>query len=183
MPRRSRPASSRKLERVRLHVVPGYTVLVVDTNILLSSLAEFSALVESNRWTVVVPLPVIMELDQQSNSMTPLGEAAATAMKYITTHIRSHSSSLKVQTSRGNYLTNLNVRTEQVDFSSNTWERNMDDLILRAALWQDEHWVDRSAMLKSEDAAQKDVSGAVKVVLLTFDLLREWQSLRARSTP
>ena len=24
----------------------------------------------------------------------------------------------------------------------------MDDLILRAALWQDEHWVDRSGMLK-----------------------------------
>ena len=56
--------------------MPGYTVLVVDTNILLSSLAEFSALVESKRWTVVVPLPVIMELDSQSSNMTALGEAA-----------------------------------------------------------------------------------------------------------
>ena len=119
-------------------MVPGYSVLVVDTNILLSSLTEFSALVESGRWTVVVPLPVIMELDSQANgNATPLGQAAEAALRYITASIRSHSASLKVQTSRGNYLTNLNVRTEQVDFSSSTWERNMDDLNLRAALWQD----------------------------------------------
>ena len=95
---------------------------MVDTNILLSSLSEFAALVECGRWTVVVPLPVIMELDSQSSNMTALGEAATAALNYITGHIRSHSLSLKVQTSRGNYLTNLNVRTEQVDFSSNMWE-------------------------------------------------------------
>lgn len=148
-------------------------MLVVDTNILLSSLAEISALVESNRWTVVVPLPVIMELDGQSSNMSALGEAATAALNYVTTHIRSHSLSLKVQTSRGNYLTNLNVRTEQVDFSSHTRERNMDDLILRAAVWQDEHWVDRSAIL-SGDAAAKDVAGAAKVVLLSFDRMRKW---------
>ncbi|KAJ3717157.1 hypothetical protein C8R42DRAFT_744289 [Lentinula raphanica] len=35
----------------------------IDTNILLSSLSMFSSLVESKSWTVVVPLPVIMELD------------------------------------------------------------------------------------------------------------------------
>ncbi|KAJ3825018.1 hypothetical protein F5880DRAFT_1622927 [Lentinula raphanica] len=33
----------------------------IDTNILLSSLSMFSSLVESKSWTVVVPLPVIME--------------------------------------------------------------------------------------------------------------------------
>lgn len=153
--------------------MPGYSVLVVDTNILLSSLAEFSALVESGSWTIVVPLPVIMELDSQaSGNTTPLGQAAATALTYITAHIRLHAASLKVQTSRGNYLTNLNVRTEQVDFSSTTWERSMDDLILRAALWQDEHWVDRSAILMGGDSA-KDTAGAAKVVLLSFDRMRK----------
>ena len=56
--------------RQTLKAVPGYTVLVVETNILLSSLSEFSSLVESGRWTVVVPLPVIMELDSQSSNMS-----------------------------------------------------------------------------------------------------------------
>ena len=35
----------------------------MDTNTLLSSLSLFNALGESVKWTVVVPLPVIMELD------------------------------------------------------------------------------------------------------------------------
>ncbi|KAI0721532.1 hypothetical protein C8T65DRAFT_705109 [Cerioporus squamosus] len=179
-PSRRRPRGPPKAEPVRqsTRLLPGYTVLVVDTNILLSSLSEFSALVESGRWTIVVPLPVIMELDSQSSNMTPLGEAAKAALNYITVSIRTHSPSLKVQTSRGNYLTNLNVRTEEVDFSSSTWERNMDDLILRAAVWLDEHWVDRSAMLKGAESAPADTAGAAKVVLLSFDRMLR---LKARS--
>ena len=42
----------------------------------------------------------------------------------------------------------------------------MDDLILRAAVWQDEHWVDRSTLLNSGD---RDTSGAAKVVLISLD--------------
>ena len=80
--------------------------------------------------------------------------------------------SLKVQTSRGNYLYSLSVRREQVDLhDALSWERNMDDLILRAAIWQDEHWVDRSALLKapSTNTKAEDVANAAKVVLLSFD--------------
>jgi len=141
---------------------------VIDTNLLLSSLSMFSSLVESFRWTVVVPLPVVMELDGLSMNASPqLAEAAQAALSYISTHIRNHSMSLKVQTSKGNYLPTLSIRTEEVDFSRGNMERNMDDLILKAAIWHDEHWIDRSAMLKAEGA--KDVSGAVKVVLLSLD--------------
>ncbi|KAF9009359.1 hypothetical protein BDQ17DRAFT_1388235 [Cyathus striatus] len=155
-------------ERASLHIIPGYTVLVIDTNLLLSSLSMFSSLVESFRWTVVVPLPVVMELDGLSMNASPqLAEAAQAALSYISTHIRNHSMSLKVQTSKGNYLPTLSIRTEEVDFSRGNMERNMDDLILKAAIWHDEHWIDRSAMLKAEGA--KDVSGAVKVVLLSLD--------------
>ena len=85
----------------------------------------------------MVLLPVIMELDSLAHgNVTPLGQTAvaAAALTYITAHIRSHSASLEVQTSHGNYLTNLNVQLEEVDFSSSTWERSMDNLILRAAL-------------------------------------------------
>ncbi|KAG5727581.1 Telomerase-binding protein EST1A [Termitomyces sp. T112] len=157
--------------RPQLHIVAGYSVLVVDTNILLSSLPMFASVVESLRWTVILPLPVIMELDGLSSNTSPqLSEAAQNAMTYISTHIRSHSISLKVQTSKGNYLSTLSIRTEQVDFGGGSnWERNTDDLILRAAIWQEEHWVDRSAILKANMADSASSSGAVKVVLLTLD--------------
>jgi protein SMG6 len=42
----------------------------------------------------------------------------------------------------------------------------MDDLILKAAIWQDDHWVDRSALLKADTLVAAD---AVKVVLLSLD--------------
>ncbi|GLB35314.1 putative est1 DNA/RNA binding domain [Lyophyllum shimeji] len=157
--------------RPALTIVPGYTVLVMDTNVLLSSLPMFASIIESLCWTVIVPLPVIMELDGLSTNSSPqLSEAAQNAMTYISSHIRSHSVSLKVQTSKGNYLTTLSIRTEQVDFAADgNWERNMDDLILKAAIWQEEHWLDRSAMLKADPAPLPVPAGTVKVVLLSLD--------------
>lgn len=149
-----------------LRVTPGYTVLVIDTNILLSSLSIFASLVESLHWTILVPLAVITELDGIATNSSSLGEAATAAVAYISSHMRSHSRSLKVQTSRGNYLSTLSVRSEQVELSYDSWERNMDDLILRAAIWQDDHWSDRSALL---ECGPQNTVGASKVVLLTFD--------------
>ena len=159
----------------KLRMVPGYTTLVFDTNILLSSLLVFNALVESLKWTVVVPLPVIMELDGLASDSSPLGEAAKAASASITSRLRTHGTSLKILTSKGNYLSNLNIRTEQVDFNGHetSWERNMDDLILRAAIWQTEHWVDRSMFLKAVDEPQ-NTADASKVVLLTFDRMRKF---------
>jgi protein SMG6 len=151
-------------------IVPGYTVLVIDTNLLLSSLSMFASLVESLRWTVIIPLPVVMELDGLATSDSPqLAEASKAALSFISSNLKSLSTSLKVQTSRGNYLSSLNVRTEQVDFSDrDSWERNMDDLILRAAIWHDEHWFDRSGLLKPSRTTH-DLKNAAKVVLLSLD--------------
>jgi predicted ribonuclease YlaK len=135
----------------------------------------FASVIESLRWTVIVPLPVVMELDGLSKTSTDsapqLVEAAQGALAYLSSHVRSHSMSLKIQTSKGNYLTSLSVRTEHVDFDANgNWERNMDDLILKAAIWQDEHWVDRSSMLRSgEFSSSSDRAVAIKVVLLSLD--------------
>ena len=159
--------------RPQLQLAPGYTILVLDTNILLSSLSMVTSLVESLRWTVVVPLPAIMELDGLALNATALGTAAKAAIGFIASHVRSHSDALKVQTSRGNYLFSLSVRAEQVDFDDpDSWERSMDDLILKAAIWQDDHWVDRSALLKVEQSAER-LKGAAKVVLLSLDRNRE----------
>ena len=132
-----------------------------------------TSLVESLRWTVVVPLPAIMELDGLASNATALGEAAKAAIEFIASHVRSHSDALKVQTSRGNYLSSLSVRVEQVDFDDpDSWERSMDDLILKAAMWQDDHWVDRSALLKVEQSGER-LKCAAKVVLLSLDRNRE----------
>ncbi|KAJ3572504.1 hypothetical protein NP233_g3036 [Leucocoprinus birnbaumii] len=163
-----KPRSSRRAQDnfPELNIVPGYSTLVVDTNILLSSLSMVSSLVESLRWTVIIPLPVIMELDGLINNPSQLGQAAKAAMDYVTSNIRTYSMSLKVQTSKGNYLTTLNVKTEEVDFTSGNVERSMDDLILKAAIWQDEHWLDRSAIL---GVTGQNTNGAVKVVLLSLD--------------
>ncbi|KAF8119990.1 hypothetical protein EV363DRAFT_1377288 [Boletus edulis] len=92
-----------------LNVVPGYSILVLDTNIILSSLSIVASIIESLRWTVVIPMPVIMELDGLCSNTSQLGETAQEAIAYITSHIRSHAMSLKVQMSKGNYLTTLSV--------------------------------------------------------------------------
>jgi len=74
----------------------------------------------------------------------------------------------QVQTSKGNYLTSLSIRTEEVNLTDDASERNMDDLILKAAIWQDEHWVDCSALLKT-NGAPKPTAETTKVVLLSLD--------------
>ena len=83
------------------------------------------------------------------------------------------SDALKVQTSRGNYLSSLSVRTKQVDFDDpDLWESSTDDLVLKAAIWQDDHWVYQSALLKVVQSSER-FKGAVKVVLLSLDRNRE----------
>ncbi|KAL1742791.1 hypothetical protein HDZ31DRAFT_42469 [Schizophyllum fasciatum] len=163
VPSRPRPRRG-QTARQPLRLIPGYSVLVVDTNILLSSLDAFQTLVESHRWTVVVPLPVIMELDGMAGGGAELAGPAAAAVEYIAAGVRAHGVSLKVQTTRGNYLATLSIRTEEVDFAGA--ERNMDDLILKAALWHQAHWVDRSAFLQG---CPVEAAGAEKVALLTLD--------------
>jgi hypothetical protein len=96
---------------------------------VLSSLSAIASIVESLRWTVVIPVPVIMELDGLSSNPSRLDEAAQEAVVYITSHIRSHSISLKVQTSKGDY--SLSVRIEQVDHTNeDSWSHIV---LLRAA--------------------------------------------------
>lgn len=151
-------------------------MLVFDTNVLLSALELFSRVVESGQWTVIVPLPVITELDGLAKSAPPLGPAAAAAISYLESHIRSHSLSLKVQTSRGNYLSDLVIRTESIPLNSSASAddvaRSMDDHILNVAVFQEQHHVDRSALLHGRSGAKS----GTKVLLLTFD-----RNLRVRA--
>ncbi|KAI0258448.1 hypothetical protein BC834DRAFT_981038 [Gloeopeniophorella convolvens] len=97
-------------------------------------LSSVAALVTSLCWTVVVPLPAIMELDGLAAAPAPLGDAARAAVASVVAHVRSHADALKVQTSRGNYLASLTVRRELVDFDNPQPQGcSMDDLILKLA--------------------------------------------------
>ncbi|KAF8759800.1 Large family of predicted nucleotide-binding domains [Rhizoctonia solani] len=149
--RKTRPAGRRPSAtpaRPTARIVPGYTVLVLDTNIFLSALPTVAQLVSSQRWTVVVPLAVVTELDGLSRQ----SEAAQRAISFLEAQVRSGQGvglGLKIQTSRGNYLPSLAVRAEQLWGSNGGWERNMDDFILRSAMWQMDNFIDRSGFLST----------------------------------
>ena len=138
-------------------------MLVFDTNVLLSSLSLFSRLVESGLWSIIVPLPVVTELDGLSREPAPLGPSAKAAVTYLESRIRTHSLCLKIQTSKGNYLSDLLIRTESHERRED--ERTMDDRILNIASFQLDHFVDRSSILGSGGSR----GDATKVVLVTFD--------------
>ena len=71
-----------------------------------------------------------------------------------------------------NYLSSHTVRTERADFDErDSWERNIDDLILKAAMWQEEHWVDRSGSLQVEQSSERPKGASV---LLSLDRNREF---------
>jgi len=157
-----------------LKAFPGFTVLVFDTNILLNSLPLFTALLESKSWTLVVPLAVLTELDGLKVSPPPLGSSASAAIAYLESHVRSHASYLKVQTSRGNYLADVTIRSESIDFdydgSSSNRLRSMDDVILRAASWQVDHFVDRFVTVNpTADRNACESMAPSRVVLVTLD--------------
>lgn len=118
---------------------------------------------------------VITELDGLRKNAAPLGLAASEAIEYLESAIRTHSRHLKVQTSRGNYLRDLSIRSESIDFSataeglSHDHARNMDDVILRAVAWQQEHFTSRLALVNPKAERRNVPADAAQVVLVTFD--------------
>lgn len=162
--RKSRKAASNILD-----VVAGYTMLIFDTNILLDSLELVNRIVESGQWSVVVPLPVVTELDGLSKEHGALGAAARAAVALLEERIRTHALCLKIQTTKGNYLSDLLIRTEQIDSStyasSEAIARTMDDRIVHIASFAQEHFVDRTILL----AMPRPEKGATKVLLISND--------------
>ncbi|ETS61663.1 hypothetical protein PaG_04161 [Moesziomyces aphidis] len=174
------------------NIVPGYTVLVVDTNIIVTPGEVIAQLIESQRWTLIIPLAVITELDGLRRNDSELGRHAERAIRLLETRIRTHAKFVKVQTSRGNYLSDLSCRSEDIDFA---WQgqgagaavreedaadtksvaaRNVDEVILRILAWQRDNFVDRRNLLQPTAARKHDepatrIDSAHKSVLLTLD--------------
>lgn len=180
-PTASRHAKASRAPPPATRVVQGYTTLVFDTNVLLSSLSLFSRLVSSSKWTVVVPLPVVTELDGLAKEPPPLGIEAAQAISYLESNIRTRSMVLRVQTTKGSYLSDLRLRTENSSLSE-VDKRTMDDKILDVARWQIDNFTDRSLMLggpgandgvnnnnTEAEAVPRAEAKAAKAVLVTFD--------------
>ena len=106
------------------------------------------------------------ELDGLSKNPPPLGIEAQAAVSYLEARIRTHALCLKIQTARGNYLTDLLIRAEHLDMRNAPDDtKTMDDMILNVAMFQREHFVDRSALL----GMPSPTAGATQVLLVTFD--------------
>lgn len=141
-----------------IRIVPGYTTLLLDTNVMLTETDILSQLIKSKRWMVIIPLSVMTELDGLKRREGDVGQRAQDAINVLESKVKSHSTNLKVQTSRGNYLNDLRFRTEEIDFAANhdgmaeerTYSdsldknedgkraiaRSVDDVILRCLSWQ-----------------------------------------------
>lgn len=184
------------------NIVPGYTILVVDTNIIVTPGDVIAQLIESQRWTVIIPLAVITELDGLRRNDNELGQEAERAIQFLEARIRSHAKYVKVQTSRGNYLSDLSCRSEDIDF---TWQgsvgsgapvashqldavasgnetksvaaRNVDEVILRILAWQTDKFVDRRNLLRSSAAANSAAGTSSKGDGPKADSSRETMSI------
>ncbi|KAF9400130.1 hypothetical protein BGX21_004954 [Mortierella sp. AD011] len=94
------------------------STLVIDTNCLIADWTLIQRLVAADRWTVIIPLAVITELDGLKNNPAPLGPAASGALNYLEgcLAMRPKPRRLKIQTSRGNYMNDLSFRVESFNY-------------------------------------------------------------------
>lgn len=95
--------------RPGIKLCAGYTVLVADATVLLRTLPALESLLDSRRWTVVVPLAVISDIDTKRDETS-----ASQALSFLEARLKTQPLHLKVQTSKGNYLQDLRFRSEEV---------------------------------------------------------------------
>lgn len=173
----------------KLPFLAGYTVLVLDTNVMLTPISVLEQLVESQKWCTVIPLVTVTELEGLTKRPGVIGQRAQKAIDYLAANLKSKTNYLKVQTSRGNYLSDLRFRTEDIDFSSlpnnrgmeegddenHKMARSIDEVIVYCLEWQVKNFTDRSAvfcknredMIKTQSQVTKET---YKAVLITLDV-------------
>ncbi|CAG8495753.1 7783_t:CDS:2 [Ambispora leptoticha] len=144
-------------------ILPGYTTLIVDTNCLVGDLHAVKRIIKSEKWNVVVPMAVITELAGLTLNPPPLGNSATEALNYLKLAMssRTREIKLKVQTSKGNYISDIGFN-EEFDFGDGEdKKKNLDDIILGICLW---HAKDHPDTSNQNNGTQNE-----KVVLLTND--------------
>ncbi|KAF9981256.1 hypothetical protein BGZ75_007477 [Mortierella antarctica] len=118
MDRRYQGTNDQQRSSHRVVAVEENSTLVIDTNCLVADWTLIQRLVSADRWTVIIPLAVITELDGLKNNPAPLGPAAASALTYLEgcLAMRPRLRRLKIQTSRGNYMNDLSFRVESFNY-------------------------------------------------------------------
>lgn len=155
----------------------GYTVLVFDTNLLVSHLELFKSILETKEWQIVIPLIVINELDGLKLNPAPLGPAASEAVKTIEAALLAKK--LRVVTQQGNTLMNLTLRSQVlVSRSTEDAAANIDAFIIDTVKDQAERHSRKGvvgierAVLITGDKSMRVISSARGVMALTAEGLR-----------
>ncbi|KAL0091817.1 hypothetical protein J3Q64DRAFT_1875252 [Phycomyces blakesleeanus] len=146
-----------RMNHLRENVIPGKTVLILDTNCFIGHLENIKNLFAANKWLIVVPLVVVTELDGISSNAAPLGTVAMNALKLIeeTLAKKQRVNGLRVQTSHNNFMYDISIRSEQFVFGET--DKNLDDLVLSSCLW----WTRQPERVSSQ--------GSVAACLVTGD--------------
>jgi rRNA-processing protein FCF1 len=114
-----------------------FSVLVVDTNLLLSQPEVFKLMVSTFNWSIVIPNTVITELLGLTNSTGPVGDAAKAAMIAINEALTDERD-VKVVTAKGSNVTKSGFYKEQLDKPGDDEQRKIDDVIIETTKLQGE---------------------------------------------
>jgi hypothetical protein len=115
--------------RYRARDLTQVKTLLIDTNMFIRDLAMMQRVINSARWTIILPLAVVIELDGLQRNPPPLGSAARDAIHYLESLFASGNrpSHVRVQTARGNYLPDIQYRSEAFDtFEDQPWDDTED---------------------------------------------------------
>ncbi|CAG8461437.1 11868_t:CDS:2 [Ambispora gerdemannii] len=135
-------------------ILPGYTTFIVDTNCLVGDLYSVKKIIKSEKWNVLAGLTL---------NPPPLGNSATEALNYLKQAMSSGTREikLKVQTSKGNYISDISFN-EEFDFGyGEDKKKNLDDIILGICLWH--------AKNHPDTGNQNNGNQNERVVLLTND--------------
>jgi hypothetical protein len=135
-----------------------HTMVVVDTNLLLSNLPMFVHILKSGEWVVIVPNPVVIELLGISrNEDSKLGQQAKQALVVINDAATNNNPNLRIITSRGNRIQQPGFYRENISNFKAGLEGGIDDVIISIT----------ARLIKSQGDSQNE--GALPAVLLTND--------------
>ncbi|KAK6192689.1 hypothetical protein SNE40_004118 [Patella caerulea] len=156
-------------KKIELEIHPRF--LVPDTNCFIDHFNLLISILESKKYTLVIPLVVINELDglakgsregqhESREHSSMVQQHATTAVQYLESQFQRKNSHLRAQTSKGSILETIAFRSEEIDTTGTN-----DDLILSCCL----HYCKD----KARDFMPKEKDAPVRlyrdVVLLTDD--------------
>ncbi|KAH6909493.1 hypothetical protein BKA70DRAFT_1425898 [Coprinopsis sp. MPI-PUGE-AT-0042] len=119
---------------------------VVDNRPRLNIVPGYSILVAKHRYLALVSIHIVMELNGLSSNPTPqLAEAAAAALNYVT------------------------LALDRTPCPSRSRLPRRGRPYPKAAIWQDEHWVNQSSMLNADSPLVEATKTTEEVVFLSLD--------------